>query len=59
MTIVLTLTFASPQKRIINKVILNKDENGLGLHIAGGKGCKKGDLGIFVAALTEDGAAHR
>ncbi|XP_005093651.2 uncharacterized protein LOC101855086 [Aplysia californica] len=52
---------ASPasKKRMITKLVLRKDERGLGLHIAGGKGCKKGDLGIFVAGLTEGGAALR
>lgn len=47
------------QKRVVSKLSLMKDENGLGIHIAGGKGCRKGDIGIFVAALTEGGAAHR
>ena len=36
-----------------------KDDQGLGIHIAGGRGCKKGDIGIFVAAVTEGGAAFR
>lgn len=38
---------------------LLKDENGLGIHIAGGRGSKKGDIGIFVAGITEGGAAFR
>ncbi|KAK6180361.1 hypothetical protein SNE40_012531 [Patella caerulea] len=49
----------SSKKRIITKIHLLKDENGLGVHIAGGKGSKKGDIGIFVAGITEEGAAHR
>ncbi|GFN83472.1 PDZ domain-containing protein 2-like [Plakobranchus ocellatus] len=49
----------SSKKRAITKLNLLKDENGLGIHIAGGKGCKKGDIGIFVAAVTEGGAAQR
>ncbi|RUS79574.1 hypothetical protein EGW08_012668, partial [Elysia chlorotica] len=49
----------SSKKRAITKLNLLKDENGLGIHIAGGKGCRKGDIGIFVAAVTEGGAAHR
>ncbi|GFR58876.1 PDZ domain-containing protein 2 [Elysia marginata] len=49
----------SSKKRAITKLNLLKDENGLGIHIAGGKGSKKGDIGIFVAAVTEGGAAQR
>lgn len=49
----------SSKKRTISKFNLLKDENGLGIHIAGGKGCRKGDIGIFVAAVTDGGAAHR
>ncbi|KAK7116473.1 hypothetical protein V1264_002145 [Littorina saxatilis] len=47
------------QKRLISKLHLLKDENGLGIHIAGGKGSKKGDIGIFIAAVTEGAAACR
>lgn len=47
------------QRRLITKLHLLKDENGLGIHIAGGKGSKKGDIGIFVAAITEGGPAFR
>lgn len=47
------------QRRLIAKLHLLKDGNGLGIHIAGGKGSKKGDIGIFVAGITESGAAHR
>ena len=47
------------QRRLISKLHLLKDENGLGIHIAGGKGSKKGDIGIFVAAVTESGSAFR
>ncbi|CAE1249182.1 unnamed protein product [Acanthosepion pharaonis] len=46
-------------RRLITKFHLLKDKNGLGIHIAGGKGSKKGDIGIFVAGITEGGAAHR
>ena len=38
---------------------LIKDDNGLGIHIAGGKGSMKGDLGIFVAEVSKGGAADR
>ncbi|XP_061173402.1 uncharacterized protein LOC133182573 [Saccostrea echinata] len=48
-----------PKKRIVTKLHLLKDENGLGIHIAGGRGSKKGDIGIFVAGITEGGAAFR
>ena len=47
------------QRRLISKLHLVKDDQGLGIHIAGGRGCKKGDIGIFVAAVTEGGAAFR
>lgn len=47
------------QKRVVAKMHLLKDENGLGIHIAGGRGSKKGDIGIFVAGITEGGAAFR
>ncbi|XP_067666650.1 inaD-like protein [Haliotis asinina] len=47
------------KRRLIAKLHLLKDANGLGIHIAGGKGSKKGDIGIFVAGITESGAAHR
>ncbi|XP_041365047.1 tyrosine-protein phosphatase non-receptor type 13-like isoform X2 [Gigantopelta aegis] len=47
------------KRRLITKLHLLKDENGLGIHIAGGKGSKKGDIGIFVAGITENGAAFR
>ena len=47
------------QKRIVTKMHLLKDETGLGIHIAGGKGSSKGDIGIFVAGLSEGGAAFR
>ena len=47
------------QRRLITKLHLLKDENGLGIHIAGGKGSKKGDIGIFVAGITENGAVFR
>lgn len=50
---------ASGKRRLISKLHLLKDENGLGIHIAGGKGSKKGDIGIFVAAITEGGPAFR
>ncbi|CAL1540871.1 unnamed protein product, partial [Lymnaea stagnalis] len=50
---------SSSKKRVISKMHLKKDENGLGVHIAGGKGCKKGDIGIFIAAVTDGGAAQR
>lgn len=43
----------------MSKLNLLKDENGLGIHIAGGKGSKKGDIGIFIAAVTKGGAADR
>ncbi|KAJ8304672.1 hypothetical protein KUTeg_018255 [Tegillarca granosa] len=46
-------------KRVVTRMHLIKDENGLGIHIAGGKGSKKGDIGIFVAGVSEGGAAHR
>ena len=46
-------------QRVVTKLHLIKDENGLGIHIAGGKGSKKGDLGIFVAEVTVGGAAHK
>ncbi|XP_025077155.1 multiple PDZ domain protein-like isoform X2 [Pomacea canaliculata] len=49
----------SGKRRLITKLHLLKDENGLGIHIAGGKGSKKGDIGIFVAAITEGGPAFR
>ncbi|CAI9733832.1 tyrosinenon-receptorprotein phosphatase non-receptor type 13 isoform X2 [Octopus vulgaris] len=47
------------KRRLITKLHLLKDENGLGIHIAGGKGSKKGDIGIFVAGITEGGSAHK
>ncbi|KAK3091882.1 hypothetical protein FSP39_023425 [Pinctada imbricata] len=47
------------QKRIVTRMHLLKDEYGLGIHIAGGKGSRKGDIGIFVAGVTESGAAFR
>lgn len=47
------------QKRVVTRMHLIKDENGLGIHIAGGKGSKNGDIGIFVAGVSEGGAAHR
>ncbi|KAL4227693.1 hypothetical protein ACF0H5_013128 [Mactra antiquata] len=53
---------ASPgigKKRVITKLHLLKENNSLGLHIAGGKGSKRGDIGIFVAGITEYGPAHR
>ena len=43
----------------MTRMHLLKDESGLGIHIAGGKGSRKGDMGIFVAGITEGGAAHR
>ncbi|CAG2235795.1 unnamed protein product [Mytilus edulis] len=45
--------------RVVTKMHLIKDETGLGIHIAGGKGSRKGDLGIFVAEVTTGGAADR
>lgn len=48
-----------PKKRVVAKMHLLKDESGLGIHIAGGRGSKKGDIGIFVAGITEGGAAFR
>ncbi|XP_060062786.1 tyrosine-protein phosphatase non-receptor type 13-like [Ylistrum balloti] len=50
---------SSPAKRVVSKMHLLKDENGLGIHIAGGKGSKKGDIGIFVAGTMETGAAYK
>ncbi|XP_071170776.1 patj homolog isoform X5 [Mytilus edulis] len=47
------------KKRVVTKMHLIKDETGLGIHIAGGKGSRKGDLGIFVAEVTTGGAADR
>ncbi|XP_033749281.1 uncharacterized protein LOC117333969 [Pecten maximus] len=50
---------AAGKKRVVTKMHLLKDENGLGIHIAGGKGSKKGDIGIFVAGVMETGAAFK
>ncbi|XP_076465979.1 uncharacterized protein LOC143297465 isoform X2 [Babylonia areolata] len=50
---------SSGKRRLISKLHLLKDEGGLGIHIAGGRGSKKGDIGIFVAAITEGGSAFR
>ena len=47
------------QRRLISKLHVLKDEGGLGIHIAGGRGSKKGDIGIFVAGVTEGGSAFR
>ncbi|KAL5005268.1 hypothetical protein ScPMuIL_018724 [Solemya velum] len=47
------------KKRIVTRMHLVKDENGLGIHIAGGRGSRRGDVGIFVAGVLEGGAAHR
>ena len=47
------------QKRIIARMHLLKEDNSLGIHIAGGRGSKRGDIGIFVAGITEGGPAHR
>jgi hypothetical protein len=47
------------QRRMIIKLHLLKENNSLGLHIAGGKGSKRGDIGIFVAGISENGPAFR
>ena len=47
------------QKRIIARMHLLKEDNSLGIRIAGGRGSKRGDIGIFVAGITEGGPAHR
>ena len=47
------------QKRVITKLHILKENNSLGLHVAGGKGSKRGDIGIFVAGITENGPAFR
>lgn len=44
---------------MVSKMHLLKDANGLGIHIAGGRGSRKGDIGIFIAGVTEGGPAHR
>ncbi|KAL3866695.1 hypothetical protein ACJMK2_043976, partial [Sinanodonta woodiana] len=49
----------SGKKRVITRMHLLKDDTGLGLHIAGGKGSKRGDIGIFVAGIMEGGPASR
>ncbi|KAK3576111.1 hypothetical protein CHS0354_028010 [Potamilus streckersoni] len=49
----------SGKKRLITRMHLLKDDSGLGLHIAGGKGSKRGDIGIFVAGIMEGGPASR
>lgn len=38
---------------------LLKDENGLGIYIVGGRGFKKGDIGIFVVGIIEGGVVFR
>ncbi|KAH3842950.1 hypothetical protein DPMN_116456 [Dreissena polymorpha] len=47
------------KKRIITKLHIMKENNSLGLHVAGGKGSKRGDIGIFVAGISENGPAQR
>ncbi|CAH1796615.1 unnamed protein product [Owenia fusiformis] len=47
-----------PQK--ITTVTLQKEgSSSLGLKIAGGRGCKRGDIGIFVVKVVKGGIAHR
>ncbi|XP_033111771.1 uncharacterized protein LOC117112733 [Anneissia japonica] len=50
---------AKKKKREVVKMHLVKDEGGLGIQIAGGKGSRKGDVGIFVAGVEKDKAAER
>ncbi|XP_078694153.1 uncharacterized protein LOC144923456 isoform X2 [Branchiostoma floridae x Branchiostoma belcheri] len=47
------------RKRHVVKMHLLKEQGGLGVQIAGGKGSKKGDIGIFVTNVEKGGAAHR
>ncbi|XP_071954343.1 uncharacterized protein [Antedon mediterranea] len=50
---------AKKKKREVVKMHLVKGEGGLGIQIAGGKGSRKGDIGIFVAGVDKDKAAER
>ncbi|XP_078585038.1 uncharacterized protein LOC144867103 isoform X1 [Branchiostoma floridae x Branchiostoma japonicum] len=47
------------RKRHVVKMHLLKEQGGLGVQIAGGKGSKKGDIGIFVTNVEKGGAAQR
>ena len=47
------------QKREVVKIHLVKDRGALGIQIAGGKGSRKGDIGIFVAGIDEGSPAQR
>ncbi|XP_071488775.1 uncharacterized protein [Diadema antillarum] len=47
------------KKREVVKIHLVKDKGALGIQIAGGKGSRKGDIGIFVAGIDEGSPAHR
>ncbi|XP_041464074.1 uncharacterized protein LOC121415060 isoform X3 [Lytechinus variegatus] len=47
------------RKREVVKIHLVKDKGSLGIQIAGGKGSRKGDIGIFVAGIDEGSPANR
>ncbi|XP_030832438.1 uncharacterized protein LOC579286 isoform X3 [Strongylocentrotus purpuratus] len=47
------------RKREVVKIHLVKDKGSLGIQIAGGKGSRKGDIGIFVAGIDEGSPADR
>ena len=51
--------FCPLQKREVVKIHLVKDKGSLGIQIAGGKGSRKGDIGIFVAGIDDGSPAHR
>ncbi|XP_071794161.1 uncharacterized protein [Asterias amurensis] len=46
-------------KREVVKIHLVKNKGALGIQIAGGKGSRKGDIGIFVAGIDEGSPAER
>ncbi|XP_072038388.1 PDZ domain-containing protein 2-like isoform X2 [Amphiura filiformis] len=47
------------KKREVCKIHLVKDRGALGIQIAGGKGSRKGDIGIFVAGIDDGSPAQR
>ncbi|XP_013382991.1 PDZ domain-containing protein 2-like [Lingula anatina] len=51
-------TLSAKRKKVVGLQLV-KDDSGLGLQIAGGKGSKRGDIGIFVAGIDKGRPADK